>query len=483
MSLTFRSSGLCSSDYRFVFTLVFMCFLVLVLNHSAAGGQVITPVDRERQFEDERLISIMEESEWQMPPADPGVTFDYGGWLTTNCYFFDELDRSSLLPDSVDGACTLDMRFWTRVFFGPKHSFYLRLKHQFNMTDWAGTLSGRSSTDVNGPHLDMAYATLGFPRGASARIGRQYFKLGRGLALGDVLDGVKLKKHFKKSALEIYLACSRPHTNNIDTSVPGYYLGSNRLFAALAGEYRMTAGRRFYGYLLVEEDRSQEIPDDPNQTYDYDAAYLAFGADGEVVKNLSYWSEFVKQWGETPVAGTKATADVSAFAYTLGARWLPPVCMHPTLSFELFSGSGDPERNSVTNTLSGKTTTAVDNAYRHFSAPRLGLAFSPMLSNIRVERLGFSFKPMGGSRLGQELLVSVISSRYRKRKGAGAISDVRASEDSKDIGREIDLYLFWKIWPDLRVIFRHGRFSPGGAYPVAGRTRSLFTSLSCSCSF
>ncbi len=441
-------------------------------------------MDREQQFEEERLIGILEETEWRMPSTAPTITFDFGGWLTTNWYHFDDLDRTSLQPDLVEEAATLDLRFWTKIFFKEKHSFYFRFKHQVNtITAWGSSYSGLQTTDNDGPHIDMAYFTLDFPRGASAKIGRQYFKLGRGLVLGNVLDGMKLKKLFRKSILKAYLAFTRPHTNNIDTSVPGYQLGSNRMFAALAGEYRMTSGRRFYSYLLREEDRSEEIPDDPAQTYDYDATYLAFGADGELTNTFIYWGETVKQWGQTPVSGTTATARIDAFAFTLGTRWLPRVRMHPTVSFEFFSGSGDAERNSITNTLGGKSTTAVDKGFFHFSSPRLGLAFAPRLSNIRVMRTSFSFKPFRDSRLTQSLLVNVVGSLYRKRKGSGAISDIRASEDSKHIGSEIDLYVFWKLWPDLRTIFRFGRFSPGTAYPAAGRTRSLYTSLSVSVSF
>ncbi|MDP7422680.1 MAG: alginate export family protein [bacterium] len=478
-------------SHRFIQTTLFRgllpvigAVLILITTGNPSGwGQEQTILDRELRFEDERVIEILEDTEWRIPPAVPGIQYDWGGWLSTNFYRFDEFDRTAAQADSIEGAFTWDLRFWTKVFFMERHSFYFRFKNQFASTDWGGGFSGREKTDNDGPHVDLAYFSFNFPRELSAKIGRQYFRLGRGLVLSNVLDGLKINKRFKKTAVKTYLAITRPHENNFDTSIPGWDLSSRRLFAALCGEYRMTSGRRFYGYFLLEEDRSEEVPDDPNQTYDYDASYLGFGADGHVSRTFTYWSEAVFQRGESPVSVSNSTVKVRAAAFALGAMWVPEVKLHPTLSLEMYSGSGDYERGHVTNSIGGKTTNSTDKGFLHFSTPSLGLAFTPRLANLRVLKAAFSFKPFERNQAANDLMVSVIGSRFRKRKHQGAISDLMASEGSKDVGNEFDLYLTWKALSDISTSLSWGRFTPGSAYPTTSRNKTTYLNLSLSYSF
>ena len=457
--------------------------LVTAVTTVSVTAQNLSVLDRRLKLEEERIVDILDETEWRMPPEIPGVTYDWGGWLSTNFYRFDDFDRSSAQPDSIEGAVIWDLRLWTKFFFGGNNSFYFRSKHQFTSTDWGGAYAGHDRTDIDGPHIDLAYVTFNFPRCTSARLGRQYFRLGRGLVLGNVLDGMKFNKQFRKSSVKTYLALTRPHENNLDTSIPGWDLGCRRMFAALAGEYRMSSGRRLYSYLLWEKDRSEELPEDANQLYAYDATYMGIGSEGVVIKDLTYWGDIVKQWGTIPVSGTTTTTKVKAAAFNLGVMWLPRMKLHPTLSFELYHGSGDDGRGHVTNAVGGKLTSGTDNGFYHFSTPGLGLAFTPRLSNLRVLKTAFSFKPFEREQSEQDLMVSIVGSSYRKRKAQGAISDLLATEAAKNVGSEIDLYLSWKLLSDIRMSMSFGRFAPGDAYPVANRNKTSFGNLSVSYSF
>ena len=482
MSFYYRMNERCRERFRGAAGLLALA-IVLAALPGGTQGQQLSVIEQEQQFEDLEAISVLEDTEWLRPPVDPGINADWGGWVTTSFYRFDDFDHYDRIDDVIEGANTVDFRFWTKVFVGERNSVYFRLKHRVNMTNWGSGVTGRGSTDHDGPHIDMFYASLKFPRSTVTRFGRQYFRLGRGLVLGNVLDGINVQKRFKKTALGLILAKTRPHDNNIDTSVPGWDLGSDRFFAGLTGELRMTSGRRFYTYLLMEDDRSEEIPDNTAQRYDYDATYLAFGGDGHIVNSLTYWGEVVQQWGRSPVSGSNTRAKVDAFAYNFGAAWLPDALMHPTFSLELFSASGDATRQHVTNTAGGRTSTSTDIGFYHFSTPRLGLAFSPRLSNIRILKFAFSFKPFIHKRVSRDLLISVVGSHFNKRKAQGALSDLWASENSKDVGNELDMYLFWKVLSDFRMSLRIGRFTPGTAFPATRRDRTLYTSLGVSYSY
>ncbi len=447
-------------------------------------GQQPSPLDRQLELEEERIVDILEETEWRVAPVKPTVTYDWGGWLTSTRYTFEEFDRTATLADAIEGATMVDVRLWTKVFMPNGNTVYVRVKDQFSMTDWGGVMAARDDTDNAGPHVDMAYITLPGGSGKSVKAGRQYFRLGRGLVLSNVLDGVKIKKRFIRSNVEAYYARTKPHDNNVDTSVPGWDLGSERLFYGFSGNYRLNTGREWYSYFLWEEDKSKEKPENPDQTYDYDAFYLGFGTRGAFTKTINYWGEMVRQKGEAPVSGSNtATTRIDASAFTLGTRWLPQVEMRPTLTLELFQGSGDSDRGSVTNAFGGKQTATTDNNFLHFSAAGIGLAFSPRLSNLRSTRITLTCKPFEGKGRWEDLMVTLVRSRYRKVRATGVISDLMASVPSRDVGTENDLYISFKITDDLRANLVFGRFSPGSAFPVENRAKTNYMSVGISCTF
>ena len=82
-------------------------------------------------------------------------------------------------------------------------------------------------------------------------------------------------------------------------------------------------------------------------------------------------------------------------------------------------------------------------------------------------RAVFSCKPLENRVGGRDMMVSLAGTRYRKLYADGAISDLAASEPSRDVGREIDLYISWKVSSDVSANVVVGQFSPGGAYPAA----------------
>lgn len=446
-------------------------------------GQMPTPLEQQLELEEERIVDILEETEWRVIPAKPTVTYDWGGWLTTTRYTFEEFDRTDTLADAIEGATMADVRLWTKVFMPNGNTVYVRVKNQFSTTDWGGVMAAREETDNDGPHVDMAYITLPGGDGKSVKVGRQYFRLGRGLVLSNVLDGIKVKKHFIRSTIEAYYARTKPHDNNVDTSVPGWDLGSERHFYGFSSNYRLNAGREWYTYFLWEEDKSKEKPENPDQAYDYDAFYLGIGTRGSFTKTITYWGEMVRQKGEAPVSGTNTTTRIDASAFTLGARWLPQIDKHPTLTLELLQGSGDTDRGSVTNAFGGKQTGTTDNNFLHFSAAGLGNAFSPRLSNLRSSRITLTVKPLEGKGRWDDLMISLVRSRYRKVRSLGAISELMASEPSRDVGTEDDLYISFKITDDVRANLVFGRFSPGSAFPVENRAKTNYVSVGISCTF
>ena len=183
--------------------------VILAVLPTDTRGQQLSVIEQEQQFEDEDAISVLQDTEWLRPPVEPGINADWGGWVTTSFYRFDDFDHYDRIDDLIEGANTVDFRFWTKVFVGERNSVYFRLKHRVNMTNWGSGAAGRGTTDHDGPHVDMLYASLKFPRSTVTRFGRQYFKLGRGLVLGTVLDGINVQKRFKKTAIGLILAKTR----------------------------------------------------------------------------------------------------------------------------------------------------------------------------------------------------------------------------------------------------------------------------------
>lgn len=63
---------------------------------------------------------------------------------------------------------------------------------------------------------------------------------------------------------------------------------------------------------------------------------------------------------------------------------------------------------------------------------------------------------------------------YRKDKASGGIYDTDATQSFKDIGQEINFYLYFNPNKTLNYKFRYGIFFPGKAYPDSANDPSYY---------
>ena len=66
--------------------------------------------------------------------------------------------------------------------------------------------------------------------------------------------------------------------------------------------------------------------------------------------------------------------------------------------------------------------------------------------------------------------------RFWKDQARGGLSDIDATEGSRDIGYETDLQMNWRIRPRVIWAMEYGVFTPGKAYaPSANSQEKVFT--------
>ncbi len=84
-------------------------------------------------------------------------------------------------------------------------------------------------------------------------------------------------------------------------------------------------------------------------------------------------------------------------------------------------------------------------------------------SNLHVYRFGLSLIPSEFVKK-RNINVGVDFFLFRKDKSEAAISDTRADRPQRNLGKEFDVNITWKIFSDLNARVDYGRFYPGNAY-------------------
>ncbi|MBI3323782.1 MAG: alginate export family protein, partial [Candidatus Omnitrophica bacterium] len=155
-----------------------------------------------------------------------------------------------------------------------------------------------------------------------------------------------------------------------------------------------------------------------------------------------------------------------------------------TIYGEFAFGSGDPDRQSVTDTIFGNRFGA-DNNFLYFGYLRTGYALSPRLSNLRMLKAGLALKPLDRSRRWnlRELTTTVDLYRYYKDEPEGAVFDPQASEADDDVGTEVDLTLSWPMLSDCTLDIEYGHFIPSAAYPPATSNHTQYFAVSLTTTF
>ena len=359
-----------------------------------------------------------------------------------------------------------------------EHSFYLRLKDLYSNKFPEDTAGGY---DHDGPHVDYSYLVLDF-RPLWIEAGRRYFKIGRGIAYSDVNDGVQINYLVPGFNAGAFASQTLPHEDNIDTSVPGYLKDSDRHFYGAGVGYTGIRDHQIYSYVLVQRDFSDEEPNSSSQQYTYNSQYYGVGSVGKISKNVNYWIEIIREEGKSYVYTTNEEKDVDAWATDIGMEYKWKFYGDPKVSVEYAYGSGDPDRTSVTDTENGNAL-GNDNNFLYFGYFPTGIVSTPRLSNLHLYKISLACFPLKKYSAFEKLSFAFDYYRFFKDRRSGGISDEEATQNSRDVGSEIDFTIDWQAFSDLNISIEFGHFMPGDAFPSSANNNENYFSVSSTITF
>lgn len=428
---------------------------------------------RIQEAEQRRRLS---ETEYLKPPRRKETAFNFGGWSSTSYYMFKDDDNKRDVLDTIHGLFLTDFRLWVKWATPGNWGYYLRGR-KINHA-WILGVSGIAPNTDNLDSYDLDVGYIDAPAGQfRLRLGRQLIQAGRGLALSDNLDSLSIRYRQGPWALLSFFGRTPPLEDNLDTGVaPAGAAEAQRNYTGIETSYSFESGRRIYGYAVVEDDQTLNL-NAANQgvNHEYNANYLALGADGPINRKLLGYGEFIRQTGRTfsqnttLAAGQSARDEIDAFAFISAFQYFFGDPRQQTASVEYSLGSGDKDRGTVPNVFeSGNLPNTRDTSFNYFGFYDLGLALSPRLSNLEVWRLGYSAKPfLNRRRKAKEIQIGAKGTLYSKEERGGAISATTSTQANRafhDVGNAIDLFLAWRFFSDLSAVVQFGRFNPGAAY-------------------
>ena len=471
------------------FVVTFMAVQMFALGlASLTSAQVeerlrITEQERQRQFEAKTTTQAADD--YLKIPDRNYTGFDTGGWYTINYFAFQDTDNDRTSPDALKGLILQDFRTWFNVLFKNDINLYVRfkkLRFDFQKEDGVVLPDTNLLEEVD---LDLGFVSIPYKK-TRLQLGRQFLQSGRGLVFSGVLDAASLNWQHAGLSLDTFYGSTPRKTHNIDRSIPGFDLGNNdRLFFNFQAAYQLPSNHRFYSFYTTQRDHSTSTVFDPNVTnFHYDSEYIGVGASGPISKRSVYYAESIWQSGEvlssSTLGGTAPTPqtrdEVDAYSLRTGVNYFVSDDKRTVLSAEFAMGSGDADRADVITTLAGNAPGTKDKNFMYFGFYDGGLALSPRLSNMKVWRLGYSFKPFKrGTQVAETQIASIISFYRKDIPGSfgnipSAISDPQSNLVGTDVGTGLDVFASSKIFSDLTAVARYGMFLPGSTFTKVFRS-------------
>jgi hypothetical protein len=416
---------------------------------------------QDKPFLEEERRRVMDERPRGPEDVHQLILWEIGGWLHAEFVRLDD--------EPFEKHRTLryyDLRLWGELTIERRYTAYLRLQSDHVDFSSGDQFEGEDDDRTHALRVDQAFVQAdwgGDGEDFVVRAGRQFLTVGRGLLFNAVAYGAHASYAAGRWGVRGFLAHSLPHDDDIDRSLPNAD-DSRRGFAAVEVSYLPAPYQRVYLVTLVERDFNDEDPEDPFQDWGYNARYVALGARGTISGGLGYSAEGIFQFGTSVAAGTTQEEDIRAWALlaTLDYRFDSPTSAY--LALEYLFGSGDPDRGSVTDTAAGNQAGTDDEGFLAFGYVHTGFSLFPRVSNLHILKFGGSLRPLAGVEAFRVLEVGMYAYGYWKDEPSGAISDPRATLAEREVGRELDLFLRWRVFSDVGMTLHFGRFWPGDAY-------------------
>ncbi len=402
----------------------------------------------------------------------------YGANLSATIRWWKDIDNQDSNPDFLRWALEERGAVWT----------------SFSINDWGGYIRGSLANtdrgtgptytgvgaDVEGPRLDLAFLAhnINLPNAAPIRLklGRQVQFVGRGLTYYAVSDGLQIEILDPVLTHKYFVSKTTPRQDNIDFSVPGFDKEGDRLFYGGEWTYNGIPRISMYGYVFGQNDFSGENPVNPAQDYQYDSFYYGTGFSARPFDRLQVWGEAVAETGHGHTDASRGSlreTNVDAWAWILGGKQSWDLPTRPALELEAAYGSGDPDRQLVTTTVTGSADVR-DSNFLYFGYYAAGYALQPRLSNLYVYSAGGNFQPLENVPGFDKFLVGAKAYLYFKDEKDGGTSDFESAGHGDNLGNEWDAYIHWQALPSVLWSFRYGIFLPSDGFPIDLREPTQF---------
>jgi len=438
-------------------------------------------VFQRQQFFDRQIWSRLE----QQMPAEQKALVEWGGFYIPSYTFYDDIDGGHA------HLTRQDTRLWTQIQLDSVHRIFARMRLDYQ--DYAaGDAQGFNQHDLIGPNLEIGYYELDLTAAArkywdaewpvriTGRGGRQYIEVGRGIALGMILDAGLFEIETADWMFTGFAGRKVESEDNIDLSAPGYSR-SRRTF--YGGEFAWTGldSHEPYTFFVIQRDWSEEKPRVAGQDWRYDSEYYGVGSRGSLAPRVRYELENVWQFGESYAhLQTNDPEPIRAYAFDAQVDWYPDHRLKPVLTGEYAYASGDGDRQRATTAFLGNTAGSEDDAFQGFGYVNSGLALGARFTNLQFVRVGGQVTPYEKKADAGRVDVGMDYYWLFKADADGPISDFRANDTSGDVGQEVDIFMEWRIFSDLSWTIRYGRFFPGQAYGDRQPRDFLYTGLNIS---
>ncbi len=402
-------------------------------------------------------------------PAEQKALVEWGGSYFPQYTFFNDFEQDAA------HVTVQDLRLWTQIQLDEVHRIYARMILRY--TDWAGgDARGFRQHDLLGPNLEVGYYELdvsgaarkyggaSWPARAMVRMGRQYHRPGRGIALAEYLDTGAARVETKDLRIEGFGGRWIESKDNIDRSTPGF-TRSRRNFYGLEAAVRSLPNHEPYVFVVWQRDWSEEKPEDPLQDYEYTSQYYGAGCRGELAPRTQYAFEGIFEAGKGSADGqVDETERIHAYAFNAEVEHFADLPLNPQTSLEYGFASGDSDRTRATTAAGGNLAGTDDEAFQGFGFVNSGLSLGARFTNLQFVRLGGRFTPYEDRTAAGRLDLGFNAFYIWKHRREGPISDTLAVDDSREIGHEVDVFAEWQMLSDLSVSLHYGRFWPGGSY-------------------
>lgn len=399
-------------------------------------------------------------------PKEQKAIVTWGGYIIPQWQQYDDVRKQSNFRQ-------IDLRLWGNAVIDDVHHIYARMKLAHTNFGPGDSPFGWNQ-DLEGPNLDQGYYELRLskalekygntkvPFDSRITVGRQFVEFGNGLSLSKVLDGGTFSVETGQWRATGLFATTIRSDTNIDLS-PVVADHMDRTLGGLQIDCLALSGHQPFAYFIVQHDSTEEEPENLNQEYDYDSNYFGFGSNGEVVQNLRYATEVVFETGQSERQNNLGSSRIRAFAFDQLLEYYIPHKTEPVVGVEYAVASGDRDRTSANATIAGNLR-GHDNAFLSMGYINTGYAFAPAFTNLQFVRTGVRFKPFPDCKALKRLELGTDFYWFMKQKRKGPMSDFRADTNATELGTEVDIYANYRIFSDLAIIVRYGRFWTGEAY-------------------